>query len=169
MESRIAVYAGTFDPITVGHLWVIKQSLLIFDKVVVAIGVNPKKTHLFTQDERLEMIQEAVKGLVGVEVLAFDNSFLVDYAALIGARFLIRGIRDTEDFIYERDMRNFNEDLNKNIMTVFLIPPHKLSRISSSLVKGLTGPEGWEDEKVRKYLPPFVFKKLKERGNAEPK
>lgn len=154
--TRKAVYAGSFDPITNGHLWMIEQGARMFDELVVAIGVNPDKKYTFTLEERVRVLQDAVRGLERVTVDQFENQFLANYARDIGAEFILRGIRDSRDFEFERGMRHVNQDLQPGLATVFLMPPRAISEVSSSLVKGLIGPRGWR-EIVRGYVPPAVY------------
>lgn len=161
MSGKLAVYAGTFDPPTIGHLWMIEHGADLFDRLVVAIGINPEKRCVFSVDDRLEMLRQSVKMLPNTDVSSFTNQFLIGYAHSIGARFILRGIRTESDYEYERVMRNINGDLNSGIVTVFLMPPRGIAEVSSSMVKGLIGPEGWEAI-VKNYLPEPVFKKLKE-------
>lgn len=161
MKEILAVYAGTFDPITIGHLWMIEQGAMLFDKLTVAIGINPEKRCMFSARDRLEMLKQSVERFPNVGTDSFANKFLIAYAQSIGARVVLRGIRTESDYEYERTMRNINGDLNSCITTVFLMPPRGIAEISSSMVKGLIGPEGWEAI-VRKYLPEPVFEKLKE-------
>lgn len=159
MGDRLAVYAGSFDPPTTGHLWMIKQGASIFDRLHVALGVNPEKRSLFSVEERLEMLRESTRDLPNVTVHAFTNQFLVRYAEAVGARFVLRGIRSTTDFEYEKAMRNINGDHAPEVSTVFLMPPRDIAEVSSSFVKGLIGPEGWEDL-VRQYVVPQVFERI---------
>ncbi len=161
MANRLAVYAGSFDPPTLGHEWMIKQGVTLFDELVVAIGVNPGKRVLFTLEERLAMLGGITAGLSGVRVDSYENRFLVEYAQSIGAKFILRGIRNESDYEYERGMRNVNGDLNPEITTVFLITPKEMGEISSSLAKGMVGPNGWE-RIVRRYVPEEVFGRLEE-------
>ncbi len=157
-----AVYAGSFDPITNGHLWMIQQGAQLFDELVVAVGVNPDKHSTFTLDERLQMLRESLAGLSNIAVEHFANQFLVRYAEAIGARYVLRGIRSEADFDYERRMRQINSDFCPQITTVFLVPPRDISEISSSMVKGLIGPDGWESV-VRPYVPEAVFRFLMQK------
>ena len=157
--KRIAVYAGSFDPITSGHIWMIERGAMLFDELVVAIGTNPDKHYTFSVEERLEMLHEAVDESAQVRIDHFHNQFLVNYAKSIGAQFILRGIRSEHDYAYERGMRHINSDLCPDIVTVFLIPPREIAEVSSSFVKGLIGPEGWE-EIVRPYVPASVYKHI---------
>lgn len=165
---KIAVYAGTFDPLTIGHLWMIEQGAALFDKLIVSIGINPEKCFMFSVNERLEMLRQSVKQFPNVEVGSFTNQFLITYAQSVGAQFVLRGIRTQSDYEYERVMRNINGDLNSGITTIFLMPPRGIAEVSSSMVKGLIGPEGWETI-VKGYLPRPVFEKLKENHYAKSK
>ncbi len=157
-----AVYAGSFDPITNGHLWMVERGVELFDELWVAIGVNSDKKTAFSMEERMQMVRRSVLHLPRVRIDHFSNQFLVDYARSIGANFVLRGIRDANDFGYERGMRHINEDLHSSVTTVFLMPPRGYSEVSSSLVKGLVGPEGWQDV-VRRYVPEPVFEQLVKR------
>ncbi len=156
---RKAVYAGSFDPITNGHLWMITAGAALFDELVVALGVNPDKSYTFSLEERFDMLRTSVADIAGATVASFENQFLVDYASDIGADFVLRGIRTEGDYEYERGMRHINSDLHSGVTTVFLMPPREIAEISSSLVKGLIGPQGWQ-EVVRPYVPATVFRSL---------
>jgi len=153
------VYAGSFDPPTNGHLWMIEQGAKIFDLLVVAIGVNPDKKYTFSLDTRVEMLRNVTKPYRNISVDTFENKFLVNYAKSVEAYYILRGIRSEGDYEYERAMRYINSDLNPNILTVFLIPPREIAEISSSFVKDLVGPEGWE-KIIRKYVPKPVYEKI---------
>ncbi|MDD4937872.1 MAG: pantetheine-phosphate adenylyltransferase [Candidatus Shapirobacteria bacterium] len=161
-KERKAVYAGSFDPPTNGHVWMIEQGSKLFDNLVVSIGTNPDKKYTFSVEERLEMLKESVKNCSNVSFDEFNNKYLVNYAKQIGADFILRGTRNSIDFDFEKAMNNVNQDIDSNIITVFLIPPRELCEISSSLVKGLIGPDGWE-EIVCKYVPQPIFDKIKEK------
>jgi len=153
---RKGIYAGSFDPITNGHLWMIEQGSKLFDKLVVAIGINSDKKYTFSLDERVDMLRISTRTLPNVEVQTFENQFLVDYASSVDAQYVLRGIRTEGDYEYERGMRHINSDLNPQIITAFLMPPREIAEISSSLVKGLVGPEGWE-EVVEGYVPRNMY------------
>jgi pantetheine-phosphate adenylyltransferase len=156
---RIAVYAGTFDPVTIGHLWMIEAGSTIFDKLVVAIGTNPDKKCYFPLEERILMLRESTSKYRNVVVDVYPNQFLIKYAENIGARFILRGIRSTSDYEYEKSLTYVNRHLSSGIITVFLLPPREMIEISSSIVRGLIGPEGWE-KVVSKYVPPGVLERL---------
>jgi len=165
-EVKKAVYAGTFDPLTFGHLWMIEESLILFERLVIAIGLNPDKQTIFTSGERLEMLTRSTHMFPNIQIDMFTNQYLVEYATGIGAQYIVRGIRNESDYTYERSMRNINGDLRPNISTIFLMPPREIAEVSSSMVKGLVGPEGWENV-VEKYVPKVVLEKLKEKHDAK--
>jgi len=158
-QKRIAVYAGTFDPVTLGHLWMIKSGASLFDRLVVAVGTNPGKKCYFSLRERITMLQESIKGYDNVVIDKYPNKFLIKYAESIGAKFILRGIRSTTDYEYEKSLSYVNRHLNHEIETVFLLPPREMIEISSSIVRGLVGPDGWE-KVVSKYTSPSVLKCL---------
>lgn len=114
---------------------------------------------MFSVDERAGMLRECTRGLDCVTVDSFRNKYLVDYAKVAGAGYILRGLRAQGDFDYERMMRYVNSDMDPGIITVFLMPPRELREISSSLVKGLVGPEGWE-QAVSRYVPVAVLNRL---------
>jgi pantetheine-phosphate adenylyltransferase len=156
---KIAVYAGSFDPVTKGHLWMIEHGAALFDEMVVAIGENPDKSYTFSIAEREEILRETLAHVPRVRVATFENKFLVDYAQSIGAHYILRGIREGSDYEFERKMRYVNADMAPGIDTVFLMPPREIAEISSTMVKGLVGPEGWENI-IRHYVPDPVYQRL---------
>lgn len=131
--TRIAVYPGSFDPVTRGHADLIRRSLAFSDRVVVAVAVNVSKQPLFTLEERVALIRETVK-VPNVEVRSFDG-LLVDFAKQVGASILIRGLRAVSDFEYEFQMALMNRTLAPALETVFLVPAFDLTYLSSSLVR----------------------------------
>ncbi|MEO8613941.1 MAG: pantetheine-phosphate adenylyltransferase [Luteolibacter sp.] len=162
---RTAVYAGSFDPLTNGHLWMIEQGLEMFDHLIVAIGNNPSKRYSFTVKERLELLHASTKTSERLVIAHFDNRYLVDYAKKMGAKYILRGIRSPNDYEYERVMRHINADMAPEVTTVFLMPPRDIAELSSNMIKGLIGPTGWE-ETVCRYVPEPVFRSLSARGGA---
>ena len=159
--TQTCVYAGSFDPVTEGHMYMIKTGAELFDDLIVAAGTNPDKTYTFSTKERVDLLEECTEGMDGVTVDHFEGKFLVHYAESVGARYILRGIRSEADYQFERTMRNVNSDLSEDIVTVFLMPPREISEVSSSFVKGLVGPEGWE-KVIRPYVPQPVYRKLLE-------
>jgi pantetheine-phosphate adenylyltransferase len=162
-RSGLAVYAGSFDPLTVGHLWMVEEGCRIFGKLHVAIGINPEKKYHFTLEERLEMLRGSTRRFGNVTVGSFSNLYLVDYAQEIGATHILRGIRSQADYEFERTMRNINGDFRPSITTVFLMPPRDIAEVSSSMVKGLIGPTGWK-RIVKRYVPEAVYERLVKGG-----
>ena len=154
-----AVYAGSFDPITNGHLWMVEEGAQLFEELVVAIGTNPAKKYTFSLEERLAMLKETLGHIPNVKVDEFENQYLVTYAKSISAAYVLRGIRTEADYGYERGMRHVNDDMEPHVTTVFLMPPRKITEVSSSLVKGLIGPAGWQ-EIVQTYVPAPVYKRI---------
>lgn len=156
---QTAVYAGSFDPPTNGHLWMISQGLALFDRLVVAIGQNPSKNYVFSTEERIDLLRSSIPSCERLTITHFDNRYLVDYAEEVGAGFILRGIRSPGDYEYERVMRHINSDMAPDINTVFLMPPREMAELSSSMVMGMVGPEGW-GKTVRRYVPSPVFDAL---------
>jgi pantetheine-phosphate adenylyltransferase/8-oxo-dGTP diphosphatase len=162
-----AVYAGSFDPPTNGHMWVIEQGSNLYDELVIAVGVHSdKKDIAFSVADRLKMLAECTKNLNNISFGQYENKFLVNYASKIGADYIIRGIRDLRDFEYEKTMLQFNRKINPNIKTIFFIPPTELCEVSSSSIKSLIGPDGWETI-VTQYVPKPVFKELQKKYNQK--
>jgi pantetheine-phosphate adenylyltransferase len=157
--ERLGVYAGSFDPLTIGHMWMIEEGAKLFNRLIVAVGINPDKKSTFSVDDRLEMLRESCHQITNVSVTAYSNLYLIDYAKSVKATHIVRGIRSTADFEYERSMRNINGDLDPDICTVFLMPPRNIAEVSSSMVKGLIGPNDWR-KIVRKYVPVPVYQRL---------
>jgi pantetheine-phosphate adenylyltransferase len=158
-QLKLGVYAGSFDPLTVGHLWMIQQGVQLFDRLTVAIGVNSDKKYSFPLAERRVMLRESTRQFPNVSVASFSNRFLIHYAQNIGATHILRGIRTESDYEFERTMRNINGDLDPEICTIFLMPPRGIAEVSSSMVRGLIGPVGWQ-KILRKYVPDPVYKRL---------
>ena len=129
-----AIYPGFFDPITNGHLSIVDRALKIFDKLVIGILMNPHKSPLFTVEERINMIKQAVKGEPRIEVDAFDG-LLVDYAVKKNSNVVLRGLRALSDFEYEFQMALMNRKLNREIQSVFLMTDYKWFYTSSTIIK----------------------------------
>ncbi|HMS34712.1 MAG TPA: pantetheine-phosphate adenylyltransferase [Ignavibacteria bacterium] len=156
MKKITAVYPGTFDPVTNGHLDIIERACELFDKVIVSIAVNPNKNPLFSEKERIDMIKKVTAHLNNVEVDTFKG-LLVRNAENKKAGVIIRGLRAISDFEYEFQMSLTNKKLNPDINTVFLMPNEKYSFLSSSLVRELAS----YDANVKEFLPEYVLNKLK--------
>ncbi len=165
---RTCVYAASLDPITNGHLWLIGKGLSLFDHLIVAIGVNPAKRPAFDIDLRLDLVRRSLAeaGITGsVEVDQFSGRYLVRYAESKGAGFLLRGIRTEADYGYERTLRHVNSDMKPEIESVFLMPPRELAEVSSSFVRDMVGPEGWEAA-VSRYVTPCVLDALRAKAQG---
>ncbi len=163
---RRVIYAGSFDPVTNGHLWTVEQAVDLFDEVIVAIGENPDKKYTFSFDDRLSTLSESLRLLAGVpNIESFAGKYLVNYAQSMKAQYILRGIRSADDYEFERGMRHVNNDLQPGITTVFLMPPREIAEVSSSLVKGLIGPEGWRDV-VKRYVPKPVYDLILDRYSS---
>jgi len=158
-----AIYPGTFDPITFGHIDIIERAISLFDKVIVAIAQNPAKKPLFTIEERKEMILDATKHLQNVEVDAFQG-LLVDYARLRQANAVIRGLRAVSDFEYELQMALMNRKLNEEVVTVFLMPHEQYVYLNSTIVREVASFGG----DVSHLVPELVNRKLKEKFSQNP-
>jgi len=160
-HGSLAVFPGSFDPITNGHLDIIARGLSVFDDVTIAILINPGKQALFTVDERVEIIRETYKGEPRVTVDTFSG-LLVDYAERVGAAVIVRGLRAISDFEYEFQMALMNRRLNPRIETVFMMPAEGYSYLSSRLVKEVFQLGG----RVRDLVPPIVERRLAEKYGA---
>jgi pantetheine-phosphate adenylyltransferase len=156
--GKIAVYPGSFDPVTNGHCDIVRRGLGLFDEVVVAIARNGAKDPLFTIEERLEMLQETFKDMPGVQVDSFDG-LLVDYVVKRQADAILRGLRAVSDFEYEFQLALMNRKLNKNVQTVFLMTGLRWIFISSSIIKEAARFGG----DTRGMVPDIVCKKLKQK------
>lgn len=156
--SKIAIYPGSFDPITNGHLDIIKRARDLFDNVIIAVNNNPLKTFLFTAQERVEMIKELFNVSEGIEVESF-RGLLVQYAKKKGAHFIIRGLRALSDFEYEFQMDLMNRKLNPGIQTIYLMTNQRYSYLSSGIIKEIVRLGG----SAEGLIPDLVEKKLLEK------
>ena len=156
--ERIAIYPGTFDPITNGHVDVIERAALLFDKIVVVVSVNSKKTTLFDEHERFEMAKESLRHLPNVEV-ASHNGLTVSFAHEIKAVAMIRGIRAISDFEFEFQISLMNRKLSPEISTIFLMPHEKYTYLNSSIIRELAT----FGKDVSEFVPEFVSLKLQEK------
>jgi len=157
--SGTAVYAGSFDPPTNGHVWMIDRGAKLFEKLIVAVAMNPDKAYTFPLEQRLGWLEEICRPYNNVEIADINNRFLARYASDVGAGHILRGIRDEEDYRYERGMRYINSDLNPDLETVFMMPARALGQVSSSFVKTMVGPEGWRPV-LKGYVPGCVYEDM---------
>jgi pantetheine-phosphate adenylyltransferase len=156
--QKVAIYPGSFDPVTNGHLDILERGLNIFDKIIVAIMHNPVKEYLFTVEERFEMLSLTLKNLKNVEIDTFDG-LLVDYVAKRKAQAILRGMRAVSDFEYEFQMALMNRRLNRDIQTVFLMTGLRWIFTSSSIIKEAAQFGG----NIEGMVSPSVYKKIKEK------
>ena len=159
---RVAIYPGSFDPLTSGHVDIIERGAKIFDSIIVAILANVEKTPLFTENERIAIIRDVFKGHENVQVETFSG-LLVDYAQLKNASVLVRGLRAVSDFEYEFQMALMNRHLAPGIETVFMMPDEKYTYISSRLIKEVFTLGG----EITGLVPPVVEEKLRAKQKAK--
>ena len=158
---KTAIYPGSFDPITNGHLSILRRGLEIFDRVIVAVAVNPEKQGLFPIPERLDLIREVIKDIPGASVDTFDG-LLVDYVIAQGSNVILRGIRALSDFEYEFQMALMNRKLNREVQSVFLMTDYKWFYVSSTIIKEAAELGG----DINGLAPALVARKLKEKFEA---
>ena len=156
---RVAVYPGSFDPLTNGHVDIISRGARLFDRIIVAILVNAEKSPLFTIDERVEITRAVFRDQPNVEVDTFDG-LLVDYVAKRGAQVIVRGLRAVSDFEFEFQMALMNRRLNAKIETVFMMPAEQYTYISSRLIKEVFALGG----RVHGLVPELVEERLRGKG-----
>jgi pantetheine-phosphate adenylyltransferase len=155
---RKVIYPGTFDPVTYGHIDIIKRAKELFDAVVVTVAVNPGKTPLFSLDERIFMLRESLKDYENIIIDSFDG-LVVDHAHQVGAVGIIRGLRAVSDFEYEFQMALMNRKLANDIATIFLMPGEKYTYLNSSLIRNLAGLHS----DVSEFVPSVVAQALKKK------
>lgn len=155
--QRICLFPGTFDPITLGHVDIIDRSLPLFDKIVVGIGLNSSKTHMFSAEQRLQWIQDIYKDQPKVEGAVYQG-LTVDFCRAIGAKYIIRGIRYVSDFEYEKTIADANRTLDKSIETLFLTGEPKYTSVASTIVRDIIKNGG----NASLFLPEEVYRTLKQ-------
>jgi pantetheine-phosphate adenylyltransferase len=158
MSAKLAIYPGTFDPITNGHISIINRGLKIFDKLVIALLYNPQKVPLFSLEERILMIRDVLRSVPNVEVDTFDG-LLVDYAVRKNANVILRGLRALSDYEYEFQMALMNRKLNRNVQSIFLMTDYKWFYTSSTIIKEAARFGG----DISGLVPPMVEEKLREK------
>jgi len=159
-RERVGVYPGTFDPITLGHLDIIRRGAHLVDRLVIGVTTNPSKEPMFAVAERLDMVRREIADVPGVTVVEFD-SLLMDFAEREGASLILRGLRAVADFEYEYQMAGMNQQLNDRIETVFLMADVSLQPIASRLVKEIARYGGAIDKFVTPAVAADVAAKLK--------
>ncbi len=155
MSKRVALFPGSFDPITFGHIEIVKRGLEVFDEIVVGLGINTQKKTMFTPEQRLGWIERAFADEDRVKISQFQG-LTVRFAHEVGAQFLLRGLRDQTDFVYEKNINFLNKHLEQGIETVFLVSDPSTQTISSSLVREIIHFEG----KLEGLVPDFIVAEI---------
>jgi pantetheine-phosphate adenylyltransferase len=163
-DSRVAVYTGSFDPVTLGHHNVIERSSRLVDKLIVGVGVNVDKTSLFTPEQRVDMVERTTAELANVEVRKFAG-LAVEFVRQCGARVIIRGVRSLSDMEAEFTMTLANRKLDPGIETVFLMADEEFSHVSSSLIKQITPLA--DDEQLARFVPETIIADLRAKFAAQ--
>lgn len=159
---KVAIYPGSFDPISNGHLDIIKRAAKLFDKVYILVSINPKKTYSFTDEERKDLVTRTVKGLTNVEVVA-SKELVLEFARRVNASTIIRGLRNHSDFDNEMQMFQFNHSIDNSIDTILLFPSTRNLFLSSSSIKELVMFGSPIDKYVPLEIKDEIYNKLKER------
>ena len=161
MTKKIALFPGSFDPLTLGHLDTIERASHLFDEVIVGIFTNTSKQSFFTIEEKVDLIREACAYLPNVRVIAKQDDLTVNIAQELGAKYLVRGIRNMKDYEYEREIMEMNYHLDDTIETVFFLAKSKYTHISSSLIKEVVYFGG----DVSDYLPKNIDEAIRRKQN----
>ena len=146
--NKIAIFPGSFSPFTLGHQSIVDRAIPLFDKIIISIGVNADKNEYFSIDEREQWIESVYKNNPKVEVKRYEE-LTVDFCDKIGAKYILRGLRDSHDFKFEKNIAHMNKELNPNIETIFIITPPKISHIYSSIIRDIIK----NGDDVRKIIP----------------
>ena len=166
MKTKKAVYGGSFDPLTKGHVWLIQRAVGLFDQMTIVIAVNADKDCFLSLEERKKNIQAFLKTMDSdhcqIDVKVVEEQYLVQYSHSIKAGFLIRGLRSQEDFGYEYIMNQVNRAIAPSIESIYLVPPSHLAHVSSSMVRSLVNSCGWE-KVVSQYVTKDVLESIQKR------
>jgi len=146
--SKIAIFPGSFSPFTIGHQCIVDKALPLFDKIVISIGINAEKPQYFSSNERMQWIKDVYSNNPKIDVKQYKG-LTVDFCKKENANYILRGLRDSHDFKFEKNIANMNKELNPNIETIFIITPPKISHISSSIIRDIIKNGG----DVRKFIP----------------
>jgi pantetheine-phosphate adenylyltransferase len=146
--SKVAVFPGSFSPFSIGHQSVVEKALPLFDKIIISIGVNSKKNQYFSIQERMQWIESVYTNNEKIEIKRYEG-LTIDFCKKEGANFILRGLRDSYDFKFEKNIAQMNKDLDSSIETIFIITPPELSHISSSLIRDIIKNGG----DVSKFIP----------------
>lgn len=152
---RLAVFPGSFDPITNGHIDLVERAVPLFDKIVVSVGINNQKTALFTLEQRMKWLTKSFENYPTISIDTFEG-LTVNYCKKIGANFLLRGLRQSSDFDYEKTISQLNQIIGDNIETIFLISKPEFSHISSTIVREIIKGHG----DVSKFVPEFIAEEI---------
>lgn len=148
MNDKIAVFPGSFSPFTLGHQYVINRAMTLFDKIIIAVGSNSSKEYYFTEEQRIQWMEDIFKDEPKVEIRKYEG-LTVDFCKSIGANFILRGLRNSKDFNYEKEIAQVNQTLNEEIETIFIITSSEYSHISSTLVREVAKNGG----DISKFVP----------------
>jgi pantetheine-phosphate adenylyltransferase len=162
LDPHIAVYTGSFDPVTLGHVHIIQRAAALYDRLVIGIGVNVEKTPLFSPEERQHLLGCVTKELENVEIQTFSG-LAVDFVHRLGARVMVRGMRPLTDIAGEFTMMMANRQLDPDVETVFLMADEEYAHVSSSLIKQIAPLAS--DEKLLRFVPPEVLPALRRKLN----
>jgi pantetheine-phosphate adenylyltransferase len=146
--TKIAIFPGSFSPFTIGHQSIVDRALPLFDKIIISIGINSEKNQYFSIEERLQWIKDIYANNSKIEV-KFYEGLTVDYCKKEDAKYILRGLRDSHDFKFEKGIAQMNKDLNKEVETIFIITPSEISHISSSIIRDIIKNGG----DVSKFIP----------------
>jgi len=146
--SKIAIFPGSFSPFTIGHQSIVDRALPLFDKIVISIGINSEKPQYFSIDKRMQWIKDVYNNNPKIDVKQYKG-LTVDFCKKENANYILRGLRDSHDFKFEKNIAHMNKELNTNIETIFIITPPKISHISSSIIRDIIKNGG----DVRKFIP----------------
>jgi len=162
-DPRIAVYPGSFDPITLGHMNVMERASRLYDRLIVAVGINVEKLPMFTAEERVALIREASGHLPNIEIQTFSG-LAVEFVKRCGARIMVRGVRPISDIAAELTMMMANRRLAPEVETLFMIADGELAHVSSSLIKQIATIT--DDDRLLRFLPPCVVRALRAKVNG---
>jgi pantetheine-phosphate adenylyltransferase len=153
------IYPGTFDPVTYGHIDIVRRAVDLFDEVVVTVAVNPSKQPLFSMEERIEMLKESLKEFDSKVLIDSFDGLVVEHAKQVGARAIIRGLRQISDFEFEFQMALMNRKLSGDITTIFLMPHERYTYLNSTVIRNLASLHA----DVSNFVPPVVHEALKKK------
>ena len=156
---RRVIYPGTFDPVTYGHIDIVRRAVALFDEVVVTVAINPSKKPLFTTDERVDMLKESLKEFDSMVIIDSFEGLLVEHAKQVGATAIVRGLRQISDFEFEFQMALMNRKLSGDITTIFLMPHERYTYLNSTVIRNVASLHG----DISNFVPPVVHEALKKK------